>query len=57
MFPFEVDYLASKERCKDFQREAACDQLLDEAGLSAGGWNAGKLVAWLGNKFSSRTEA
>ena len=56
MFPFEVDYLAGKERCKDFQREAACDQMLHEAGLQAGGWEARKLMAWLGNKLGNRSE-
>jgi hypothetical protein len=51
MFPFEVDYLANKERYKDFQREAACDQLLAEAG-----WSAGKVVEWLESKLGKRTE-
>jgi hypothetical protein len=56
MFPFEVDYLANKERYKDFQREAACDQLLAEAGFGSAGWSAGKVVEWLESKLGKRTE-
>lgn len=52
MFPFEVDYFARKERSKDLQREAACDQLLHEAGLETGAWDGPRKVAhWVGGQL------
>ena len=47
MFPFEVDYFARKEHCKDLMDEAACDQLLDEAGLTPSLSRSRKLLSWL----------
>ena len=61
MTPFDVDYFVQKEHYHDLCREAALDQMLDEAGLEAGAWAGPRKAAhWMGSqlvRLGSRLES